>query len=431
MARTRDGLILRTLQRGAPLNMQTDSIDRVAEQFELAQRHFDQGRLIATVELLEPISRGVLPCTLAASVDHLHCLAAFRLGQLGECLARARSFLQHVDPGVESTLEQRFAVLAVAVVAAGESARYEECLEHLAELLGLASRLGGLSHYVRARGTAASAFLLMGDPWAAQRILSVLTCEFDRPHSEQRLETTMRCNHASLCLLLARMARDAGDDEAEQSALQDAEASVSRAMRQAVGLKDLRIVTYVQLHRAELSLRRGEIKKARVQLDGAAKDAEAAGLNAHWRHLQLLRAELLLAQGDPQQALDVLEALRQAEDANNEFSTRIRQRELEYLALVGLGRAADALQARQAYDKLLAYRSFRQARAQSTLMRTRLELEHLFQRSSERKAFANESSGGGAAGAPAKAKAAVSTKVPTRAPRRSARFAPTGSGPRP
>jgi hypothetical protein len=127
----------------------------------------------------------------------------------------------------------------------------------------------------------------------------------------------------------------------------------------------------------------------------------------------------------------MLQALRQAEDANNEFSTRIRQRELEYQALVGLGRAADALQARLAYDKLLAYRSFRQARAQSTLMRTRLELEHLFKRSSEQKAFGDEPTGGGAAGATAKTAPAGSPKSPGRAPRRSARFASTSSRPRP
>ncbi|HEX5685893.1 MAG TPA: hypothetical protein VFY73_17855 [Ideonella sp.] len=354
---------------------------------ELAQQHFANGRLVATIGLLAPMERSGLPIPLVASIDHLHCVAAFRLGELDDSLRRARSFLERVDPGVESALEQRFAVLAVAVVAAGELALYERCLDLLTELLGLACRIGGLAHYVRARGTAASAFLLLGDLWAAQRILAVLTSEFDQPHSELRLEATMRCNHASLCLQLARMARDAADPEAAQQAIEDAAHSVERAVLAADGLQDLRIVTFVDLHQVELSMLQGDGDKARSFLAKAMKGAQAAGLNAHWRHLDLLQAEMLLNDGSAQPALDILDGLRQSEGTSNELNTRLRQRELEYRALHAAGRDAEALEARAAFDKLHAYRSFRQARAQSTLMRKRLELEHLFRRGSEGAGF--------------------------------------------
>ncbi len=384
---------------------------------ELAQQHFEQGRLIATIELLAPLAGGGLPAPLVAKVEHLRCVSAYRLGQLDVSLQSTRAFLKRVDPGIESTLEQRFAVLAVAVVAAGELAQYEQSLEHLTELLGLASRLGGLAHYVRARGTAASAFFLLGDPWAAQRILSALTSEFDREHDELRLETTMRCNHASLCLQVARMARDADDPDASQQSLQDAQASLDRAVLAAQRLQDLRLVTFVQLHQIELSLLQGRHESAWAHLDKATVNARAAGLNAHWRHLELLRAELLLGRGAGLAALDVLDGLRRTETPGHELSERLLLRELEFRALQALGRDAAALKARVAFDQLHAYRAFRQARAQSALMRKRLELEHLFQRSSGHKAFGPvKSPGPKLAASPALAPAPTPTPTPTQAP---------------
>ena len=367
--------------------MPSPSSARVAEALELARQRFAEGRLVATVELLEPIARKGLPASQVAAIDHLQCVASFRLGQLNDCLRCARSFLQLVDPGLESELEHRFSLLAVAVVAAGELALYEESLQYLSELLTLSTRFGDLSHYVRARGTAASAFQLMGDLWAAQRVLAALSSEFDRPHTEQRLETTMRCNHASLCLLMVRLARDAGADEAAQQALQDAEASVRRAIGTAAELKDLRLVTFVRLHEVELSMLHGQLDQAQSHLAHALQDAQSAGLNAHWRHMQLLEAELLLARGHAQQAVEILADLQAAEHPTNELSTRVRLRDLQFRSLSALGQPAAALSARQAYDKLNGFRAFRQARAQSTLMRTRLEMEHLFLRRSDGKAF--------------------------------------------
>lgn len=367
--------------------MPSPSSARVAEALELARQRFAEGRLVATVELLEPIARKGLPASQVASIDHLQCVASFRLGQLSDSLRCAQSFLQLVDPGLESELEHRFSLLAVAVVAAGELALYEESLQYLSELLTLSTRFGDLSHYVRARGTAASAFQLMGDLWAAQRVLAALSSEFDRPHTEQRLETTMRCNHASLCLLLARLARDAGANEAAQQALHDAEASVRRAITTAAELEDLRLVTFVRLHEVEFSMLQGQLDQAQSHLALALQHAQSAGLNAHWRHMQLLEAELLLVRGHAQQALEILADLQAAEHPTNELSTRVRLRDLQCRSLSALGQHAAALSARQAYDKLHGFRTFRQARAQSTLMRTRLEMEHLFLRRSDGKAF--------------------------------------------
>lgn len=80
-----------------------------------------------------------------------------------------------------------------------------------------------------ARGTAAICFALLGDPWAGQRLLSELLGLFQGLPSEASLETVARNNHCAVCLLVARAARDAGDDAGCSEALDHAEASLGRA----------------------------------------------------------------------------------------------------------------------------------------------------------------------------------------------------------
>ncbi|MEK8034706.1 hypothetical protein AACH06_28140 [Ideonella sp. DXS29W] len=366
-----------------------------------ARQRFAEGALVEAVGLLSAMDRQGRPASEIAAIEHLQCLACYRLGQLSDSLQCARSFLQQADPGIENEVELRFSVLTVAVVAAGELARFEESLQWLSELLGLSSRLGSLSHYVRARGSAASAFLLLGDLWAAERVLGALACEFDRPHQEQRLETTMRCNHASLAFDLARMARDAGDVEAAQQSLDSAAASVERATRAAASLEDWRLITFVRLHQLELCLLQGRWDMAEEHLRAAKQDAEQAGLNAHWRHLQLLEAKWRLARGEARSALDLLDGLLHTELPTNELSTRIRLRDLRYRCLVALGEPIAALSARQSFDELSGLRAYRQAQAQSRLMRTRLEMEHLFLRRSDGKAFGSTTPAAAAATAAA------------------------------
>jgi hypothetical protein len=361
----------------------TEDNRRGAEPAGLAAAgiEFDRGRLPQALAILRALPRTELDAHQVAVAERLHGMAAFRTGEMEEAVAHARQFLGRVDAGVETALEFRFDVLAVAVVAAGELAIYDESLERLRELLGLSTRLGGRAHAVRARGSAASAFALLGDVWASRRILASLALSFAGLEAELRLESTVRNNLASVNILVARMARGGGDDEAAHAALSDAETQIQRSADIARQLGDTRLSCFSRLHRIELGLLRDEPVAADGVLAESIRDAQAAGLWAHWRQLKLLEVEVLLCCGDAAQALAQLEPLGELCGDSHDLSSRIRLQQLRTRALRGLGLLEQALAAHDQLSRLQAFQSYRQAQAQSALMRTRLELEHLFIRS--------------------------------------------------
>ena len=108
-----------------------------------------------------------------------------------------------------------------------------------------------------ARGTAAICFALLGDPWAGQRLLSELLGLFQGLPSEASLETVARNNHCAVCLLVARAARDAGDDAGCSEALDHAEASLGRAREIVRQTGDHRLGAFVDVHGSEAMLLRG------------------------------------------------------------------------------------------------------------------------------------------------------------------------------
>jgi hypothetical protein len=345
-----------------------------------AQDQFDAGRLAEALVTLRQLDRDRLTLLDLARADNLHCRSAFRVGEMAEAERAARSLLTRVDAGVETALSARFDVLAVAVVACGELALYDNSLNHLRELLGLAARIGDLPSWVRARGSAANCFCLLGDLWAGQRVLAELAGAFMGPDLEMRLEFTVRSNHVSASLLVARLAQAAGDPTAAEQALHEAGASVARGEEIAERLQDRRLTAFTQVHALERALLAGEQPAPSQALLEMISSAENAGLDAHVRQLQLLRAELLLAQGAPAEALPVLQQLQARTSAGHELSSRIRLHEHLQRALRATGHTEAAHAARDEAERLSAFRSFRQAQAQSTFVRLRLELEHLHSR---------------------------------------------------
>jgi hypothetical protein len=343
----------------------------------LAQELFDAGRFAEALALLRPLQRRPLTLLELAQAESLHCRSAFRVGELAEAERVARALLARVDAGVEPALAARFDVMAVAVVACGELALFEDCLNHLRELLALSARIGDLAHWVRARGSAANCFCLLGDLWAGERVLAELAGAFMGPDLEMRLEFTVRSNHASVTLLIARQARSAGQLAEADEALVSAAASMERGAEIAARLQDRRLTAFAQVHALELALLRGEPPAAPEALQQMIHAAEDAGLRAHVRQLRLLQSELQLAAGETAAALHTLQQLQAGSNDGHELSSRIRLHQLLHRARRAAGELAAAELARDEAERLLAFRSFKQAQAQSRFVRLRLELEHL------------------------------------------------------
>jgi tetratricopeptide (TPR) repeat protein len=357
----------------------TDSSTLLAAPADVlqAQADYDAGRYTIALAAMRRLDDGDGAPAADGAALRLRCLAAYRLGELDEA-ADAALRLVALTAQNKRAQSLRFDVLTVSVVAAGELARFEQSIEHLQLVQQLAARAGSLADFVRGRGTMAACFALLGDPWAAQRLLAELVGQFQGGLPEQRLEATVRVNHAAVCLQIARLARQGSDSDGCEQALADARASIVRTRELAQALEDKRIGAFADVHAAELALLRGESDGALSLLEGAVAQADAAQLWAHARQLRLLEAEALQPRGDSVAALALLQAVGEHLRDGHEISVRIRWHSQLQRVLAAGGDNAAALDHFEQARTLAQYRQYRQARAQSRFLRARVELEHLY-----------------------------------------------------
>jgi hypothetical protein len=339
-----------------------------------AQTLYDSGRFDAALTLLRQLATAAEP---TAAAMRLSCMTAFRVGELAESADAAQAVLHITDAGSQPGV--RFDVLALSVVAAGELARFDQAMAHLSDLLALASRSGsGLKDYVRARGTAATCFALLGDPWAGQRLLCELIGLFQGLTDQPQLEAAVRGNHTSVCLQLARWARQGGDEPGATEAMEHAQASQARALEIAEQTQDARIKAFANVHDSELALLQGDPARALARLDGAIAQADASGLRAHGRQLRLLEADALLDGSDCEGALTHLAHVAASIGPGHEVGARIRLHALLHRAHLAQGDTGTALSHLEQSRMLAQWHHYRQQQAQSRYLRTRLELEHLY-----------------------------------------------------
>jgi tetratricopeptide (TPR) repeat protein len=356
----------------------------VATQISLdsARSAFEIGRFDTALATLRQLPLQAAAPAERIEAQRLHCLSAYRLGELDEAADEARAVVgMGAGAGQGDAAPDhpgRFDVLTVGVVAAGELARYDESLEHLRALLALASRAGHLTAHVRGRGSAAVCFTLLGDPWAGRRVLAELIGLFQGLPDQTRLEATARNNHASVCLQIARMAVQGADTEASADAAEHARASMERLREIAALLSDARLVAFADVHEGELALLCGHTAQALPLLTDALARAEEAGLWAHTRQLHLLVAEALVQGADASAALTHLAAVGAKLGPGHELGARIRHHALLHRAHAALGHDAKALHHLERARELADYRHYRQQHAQSRFLRARLEMEHLY-----------------------------------------------------
>lgn len=302
--------------------------------------------------------------------------AAFRLGRFEEAISNARGAIEQLGSATSHPI--RFDALAVLVVAHGERADYDASIEALRQLLAQAARGDALRDQVRARGSMASCFALMGDPWAAQRVLADVASWLARLRGEPRIEATVQTNHAAIWIEIARLAFEGGDAEAVAQAIASAAAPLARAREIATELGDARVAAFADVHECELLLMRGDAARAQSILRDALARADDAGLSAHGRFLRQLQAEALLRDGEPEAALRALRASEARLGPGEDFTSRIRQLNLLHDACAALGDFAQALVHVEQARELERIRHWRRAAAASKHLRLRLELEHLY-----------------------------------------------------
>ncbi len=348
-----------------------------AADLATTQADYDAGRYLAALQQARALDRDDVGAAADGAALRLRCLAAYRLGELDESAAAALRLVLLAERD-ERAQALRFDVLTVSVVASAELARFDQSIEHLRLVQQAAARAGTHTDFMRGRGTMANCFALLGDPWAAQRLLAELVGQFQAGSSQPRLEATVRGNHASVCLQIARLARQGDDTAGCDEALDHALASIERTREIAGALQDQRVGAFADVHAAELALLRGQHDSALTLLEGAVSHADAAGLWAHARQLRLLEAEALQSRGDSAAALGLLQTVGERLDDGHELGARIRYHSQLQRVLAARGDNVSALDHFERARSLAQFRQYRQARAQSRFLRARLELEHLY-----------------------------------------------------
>ncbi|MES2960605.1 MAG: hypothetical protein V4792_20620 [Pseudomonadota bacterium] len=372
----------------------------------LAQSDLDGGRLARALQAARALDVEATVATERTEAARLRAQAAYRLGEFDEAADAAQRVLDRLG-GQAPTYPARLRVLAISVVAAAEVARYEQALGHLQQLLSAASR-GSLEEFVHARATAATCFALLGDPWAGQRLLSELLGLFQGLPSESALEAVARRNHATVCLLIARLAREAGDTAGCDEALDHADASLQRTRELGRLTRDERIGSYAELQACEAALLRGNAGAVFGVLQAAVDQAATVGLAARARYLRVVLGEACVDAGDPARALRVLREADGALHEGHDLGLRIRCLQALQRAFEASADPTQALTHAARARVLELHRHYRQARTQSHFLRTRLELEHLYRyRSSASRGISSRS---GALTAPA----ALDASIPPR-----------------
>jgi tetratricopeptide (TPR) repeat protein len=333
----------------------------------------DANDLTAAHELARQVWKRSADAEQGIEAGVIACSAAFRLGELGNAIEAGEQVLALLRPG--AVRPQRFDVLAQLAVAYGELARYDDAIGAVLALFDLSDRTRSLRDVVRARGTAAACFALIGDPWAAHRLMSEVADQLGALRGESRVEATARVNTASICLLAARMARNADDRTGMQDMLDAAVESIERTSVIARELGDARIEAFAQVHACEAALLRGEFASTLPRVRAAVEQLSSVRLPAQERWLRLFETEILIEQGDATQALQTVQPLVRRLGPNHELSVRIRVLDLLARATAANGDAPRALTFRERYLALEQHRSARQLRAVSFHHRARADIE--------------------------------------------------------
>jgi hypothetical protein len=346
---------------------------------EAARRSLDQGNLRQALDELRCVPNDLLHSGQLVEALSLLCRTAFRVGEHGQAIEAGGALLDRCDAGSEAGLAARFDALAVVVVSAGELARFELSLERLPELVTLAGRRRDMSHWVRARGTAASVLCLLGDPWAAQRVLAHVKDRLERHSGYEGSAPTVYSNLVSIELLIARMAGEAGELRARDAALARAEELSAHAEALATARGDDRLRGLGTVHRLEIAILAGASRVADPEsLEPAIAGAERSGRDSQVRQLLLLRAEVWLGWGAPELAKRDLDRAQSRIHEGAELSVQIRARQLLGRTERALARWQEASVHDLEADRLSRFLAWRLAWTQSTHARARLELEHLF-----------------------------------------------------
>ncbi len=308
-----------------------------------------------------------------AEAGHLLCLFHYRLGDLPELIASGESVLPLLQ-----TPERRASkseLLRWMSTGCCELGRFDAALRHANEACAEAEIAGDPHQMALGLNALGACFERIGDPWQAERLMGdALRMARGVADPFPRLVTLN--NLCAVCIGAFYILRHADDMAEATAALRRALVHGREARTLLPQFGDPFFSVFVEGNLGEVLLHLGRTDEARELLESALECGLAHGYEAQVWRIRCSICELLLAQGQPEQACAALVALLQDMAERGAESTMIRVHHTLYRASRDIGRVEQALHHLEQYERHERRRASQQLNTQSRLFVTRLEAEH-------------------------------------------------------
>jgi diguanylate cyclase (GGDEF)-like protein len=353
----------------------TDAGESIAELLQQARDARDASALAQGRELAQRAwalsAEGSTPAE-RAEAGQLLSLFLYRMGALQELLDVSDEVLAaHAAPGRRAVKADLLRWIALAGC---ETGRFDTALRCANAACELAQDLGDQRQLALSLTALGACFERMGDPWQAERLMDDalrIAHEIEDPFAQ----LVALNNLCAVCIGAFYVLRGGDDPPEANAALRRALAHAREAHSLLHHFDDPFFSVFVEGNLGEALLHLGNLHEARRLLDAALQRGLEHGYGAQVSRIRCSICELLLAQGQAEEAHDALVVLLGELAGGDPRSTLIRLHHALYRACRALGRDGEALQHIEQHDKLERRRATNQLKAQSQLFVTRVEAE--------------------------------------------------------
>jgi diguanylate cyclase (GGDEF)-like protein len=308
-----------------------------------------------------------------AEAGHLMCLFHYRLGDLPALIAAGETVLPLLQAPERRAAKSE--LLRWMSTGCCEIGRFDAALRHANDACAEAEIAGDPHQMALSLNALGGCFERIGDPWQAERLMGD-ALRMARGVADPFPQLVTLNNLCAVCIGAYYILRHADDRSDATAALRRALAHAREARALLPQFEDPFYSVFVEGNLGEVLLHLGRSDEARELLETALQRGLAHGYQAQVWRIRCSICELLLAQGQPEQARAALTTLLQDIAGRDPESTLIRVHHALYRACRDLGRIDEALHHLEQYERHERRRATQQLNAQSRLLVTRVEAEH-------------------------------------------------------
>jgi diguanylate cyclase (GGDEF)-like protein len=308
-----------------------------------------------------------------AEAGHLLCLFHYRLGDLQALIATGETVLPLLQAPERRAIKSE--LLRWMSTGCCESGLFDAALRHANDACAEAEIAGDPHQMALGLNALGACFERIGDPWQAERVMGD-ALRMARGVDDPFPQLATLNNLSAVCLGAFYILRHAEDSAEATAALRRALGHAREAHTLLPRFTDPFFSVFVEGNLGEVLLHLGRTDEARQLLESALECGLAHGYELQVWRIRCSICELLLAQGQPEEARLALNTLLQDMAERDAEPTLIRVQYALYRACRDIGRVEEALHHLEQYERHERRRATHQLNTQSRVFVTRVEAEH-------------------------------------------------------